>query len=83
MRPRWTLSAKFTDAAAFMTEVARQFSLDGQIFTSEKKAFDHDVFPFKLDPPIVHIDLPDCYYEPRGEAITARVEALVKAFGGT
>jgi hypothetical protein len=46
-------------AEAFVRLVKRDFGLDGQVFDDEEKAFEHDMFPFRLDPPIVHIDRVD------------------------
>jgi hypothetical protein len=43
-------------AELFVTAIQKDFGLDGQVFDDEESAFEHDMFPFRLKPPIVHID---------------------------
>lgn len=65
---------------AFRAAVKVEIGLDGQVFDTVAAAQEHDPFPFRLDPPIVHIDR-------SGEGLTGAVEkrviALAASFGGT
>jgi hypothetical protein len=43
-------------AEEFVAAVKERFGLDGQTFDDADAAFNHDPFPWVLNPPIVHID---------------------------
>jgi hypothetical protein len=64
-------------AEAFRAAVKAAVGLDGQIFDTEAAAHEHDPFPWRLDPPIVHVDRCDDL------DVEDRVERRVALFGGT
>ncbi len=65
-------------AEAFRAAVKAEFDLDGQVFDTDAAAQSHDPFPFRLEPPIVHVDRHD-----DAAAVEERVIRLVAIFGGT
>jgi hypothetical protein len=66
--------------------VKREFGLDGQVFDDEETAFEHDMFPVKPYPPIVHIDRPPFGSEGSlelEEKVYKRVTYFKGVFAGT
>jgi hypothetical protein len=63
-------------AEGFVATVKRSIGLDGQVFDTVQEAFEHDPYPFGLQPPIVHIDRSD------DQLLEARARRLVGEFGG-
>jgi hypothetical protein len=68
-------------AEEFVKDIHTEFGLDGQIFDDVATAMEHDIFPYELDPTIVHIDRPDMDDDNAFE-IEKRVEERVTQFGG-
>jgi hypothetical protein len=68
-------------AEAFVSNIREKFGLNGLVFDDVETAMEHDVFPYELNVPIVHIDRPDMY---RDDAlkIERRIQQSVKQFGG-
>jgi hypothetical protein len=44
-------------AERFVAVIKDEFGLAGLVFDDEESAFMHDMFPYRLEAPIVHIDL--------------------------
>jgi hypothetical protein len=63
-------------ARAFQHEVKERFDLDGAVFIDPVAAHEHDPFPWRQIPPVVHIDRAD------HDGIEKEVEDLVNEFGG-
>jgi hypothetical protein len=66
-------------AAMLVADIEGSFGLAGQIFDDQDSAYEHDWFPYALDPPIVHIDRPRL---DDAVAIEEAIAARVWFFGG-
>jgi hypothetical protein len=69
-------------AEEFVNAVKACFDLDGQVFDDEGTAQEHDLFPFPLYPPIVHIDRAEAEEVSSRLTLESKVRGLVHAFGG-
>ena len=69
--------ASMEQAEAFVAAVKQQYGLDGQTFADEAEAMEHDPFPWRLDPPIVHVDR-----MPVDSHIASKVESAVGDYVG-
>jgi hypothetical protein len=68
-------------AEEFVKDIHAEFGLGGLVFDDMESAMEHDVFPFELNPTIVHIDRPDMD-DDNAREIEKRVEGRVTQFGG-
>jgi hypothetical protein len=69
-------------AEAFRNHVRKTYGQESQIFDSQAEANAHDPFPFKLVPPIVHVDRLEHDNSDVEINIETNIEKSVRIFGG-
>jgi hypothetical protein len=65
------------EADGFAASVTRLTGLGASVYDDEAAAMEHDLFPLRLVPPIVHVDRDD---DPEVEK---RIVRLVRRYNGT
>jgi hypothetical protein len=70
-------------AESFVAAIHQEFGLEGQVFDDEESAFENDWFPYRLYPPIVHIDRPEELELEEQIRVEQRIEDRVTEFAGT
>jgi hypothetical protein len=68
-------------AEEFVAAVKEAFGLKGWVYDEQETACQTDVFPWKLDPPIVHVER--CWDREDRSDLEWKVRDFVDYFGGT
>jgi hypothetical protein len=63
-------------AEEFAQVVRGRYGLDAQVFDSDEEAQEHDPFPWRQEPPVVHVDRSDDL------DVELEIEELVRDYGG-
>lgn len=70
-------------AQRFATAIGEHYERETHVFTDVDTAYGNEVFPFGLDPPIVHVDRVRAWEQDDEQEIERAIEAEVENYGGT